>query len=185
MSLRPLPHLLWLDFESTGVDIDTALVLEAAAVLTTPGLDRLDSIERVIQTPGWDAALRANQFVLDMHTSNGLLADLESGRGCSLADFDAETRAMIDKHLDDDVEVLLAGSGVSHFDRPLIDRRLPLLAERLHYANLDLGVLRRTLGYLGLQPEGRDSVPHRAMGDIELFLDEFRGYRNLLVPVER
>lgn len=81
------------------------------------------------------------------------------------------------------VTIHLAGSGVAAFDRPMINHNWPELAERLHYAPIDVGVLKRSWQMWAGQPISTDDAnkTHRAMADVEghlrearLFRDEFR-----------
>ena len=71
--------LVWIDCEMTGLDLGADALIEVAVVVTDYELKPLgEGIDVLIKPPA--AALeQMNDFVRDMHTSSGLLEELEQG----------------------------------------------------------------------------------------------------------
>lgn len=173
--------LLWVDLETTGTDENLDGILEIGAIITTPDLDRVADWHRVIGIePQHHERLLDNEFVYSMHEHNGLLDD------CATSFWKIEEA---DRDLAHDMafhgephDYMLAGSGVGHFDRRFIRRHLPRVESMLQYPVIDVGVIRRTMRMWageGLDFKFNESKDHRAMGDIELHLNEALAYRSL------
>lgn len=161
--------MLWIDFETSGVK-PSDYVLEAGWVVTDLALNELGRGETVI---GFDAATVQRMMewcdpvVRDMHTVNGLWAECAAASG-TLADCESQILRVIDEHRGgEQVRVVLCGSGVSHFDRRIVEARLPHVSELLVYWNYDIGVVRRFLERAQrntfVDDPGRR--PHRALDD--------------------
>jgi oligoribonuclease len=175
--------LLWIDIESTGPDVETDEIVEIACILTTSKtLVEAGRFHALVKpTPGGFLRLVSDPVVLKMHIDNGLLIELTalSERGetglewLDNAILDWLERLPVTINLADDV-IHLAGSGVAAFDRPLIRRLLPELDAALHYAPIDVGVLRRTWKMWAGQDITGDNAAknHRAMSDVEGHLRE-------------
>jgi oligoribonuclease len=72
-------RLVWIDCEMTGLSLDHDALVEVAALVTDSDLNVLgDGVDVVIKPPA--AALdQMVDVVRDMHTSSGLLTELEKG----------------------------------------------------------------------------------------------------------
>jgi|HubBroStandDraft_2_1064218.scaffolds.fasta_scaffold18594_6 oligoribonuclease len=176
--------LLWMDLETTGTDEHKDEILEVACVLTDSNLAELSSYETTIWPDGWDhddgLPETIDSYVFQMHTKNGLWEDCAQ-QGITLAQ--AQHDIAIRLRLTGRPQYVLAGSGVSHFDRRFLDAQMPLVTEWLKYYSIDVGVLRRTLRLIGcgdLVPDGPENKAHRAMADIRSHLDELRHYKREL-----
>ena len=177
--------LLWLDFEATGLDTSLDSPIEVGAILTTTDLRRISGFSSVIRPP--DAArerLMANAYVRDMHRANGLLDLIDDAPPLDYVE--KELLAWIDlfcaQHpLIPGTNITLAGSGVAHFDLPLIKQQMPALAERLNYFVIDVGIIRRaTEMWTGSIPSNVNELKtHRAMDDIVCHLAEAHAFRDL------
>ena len=77
-----------------------------------------------------------------------------------------------------DQPVALAGTGIAHFDRRVIDAQFPAVADRLTYWALDMGPIRRLAegtGHTDLcLPAPVDGIAHRAEADVRRAQDEYR-----------
>lgn len=192
MSAPPdYPALYWLDLETTGLDLDEALVLEVAVVVTTPDLDRvLDTLHAVVGWPRHDVE-RAMAYEDDpeavhaMHTRNGLLADVARVHNADDRVHSYEHRVL--DAMRDIAEAhpgaLLAGSGVARFDRPLLALQAPTVLAPLHYRELDVSTLRTYVQlYHPDVPRYHKSDGHRAVSDVHDAIAELRHYRRHLGP---
>lgn len=178
---------LWMfcDLETTGSE-EADSIIEIGCVLTTPTLTEIGEFSSVVHAP--DAALGRlyrNDFVRQMHTANGLLdlaTRVEPGQHSRLVAHQV-TRWLKSAGAEKG-KVVLAGSGVGHFDRKFIDREMPQLSTWLRYWCIDVGVIRRAHEAWTGQPladQPNDRKPHRALDDARLHLEEARLWRALFV----
>jgi hypothetical protein len=77
------------------------------------------------------------------------------------------------EHAGGERRILLAGSGTERFDRRWLELWAPTVAGRVHYAGLDVGVLRRTCELVGWDPFPTGGV-HRGMPDVLDGLAQFK-----------
>lgn len=176
------PYIVWFDGEMTGNRFDDHLI-EIGAVLTDRELVEVDSIQIVLAlAPEFHAQM--DPFVVKMHTINGLLAD------CAVSEVesreaDAQMTKWIKKYTSGD-HIPLAGSGVTHFDRPFIRRDLPKFDKYLSYWAYDTGVIRRTLKLFGIDASFADTSgdkTHRALDDIRAHVEEMRRYKKMFISL--
>lgn len=168
-------YLLWVDLETTGLDPERCAVLEVAAYLTNHHLSIIDASRTVIECHP-EVLYRMTPFVREMHTSNGLLAEVAYS-ATTLEDEENYLLDMLDRH--DVDKATLAGSGVAAFDMAVIRAQMPTLASRLNYWTVDVGVLRRTWRmWTGSDlTDANTAKTHRAKDDLDCHLAEARAFR--------
>jgi oligoribonuclease (3'-5' exoribonuclease) len=184
-------YLLWLDLETAGSNVVAGdPILEVATILTDRDLEVLGTFEAVVWPEQWDRDDRdtrrlpttIDQFVVKMHNENGLWNDCaRDGRPLHVVESELILRLSMNRG--NSGKFVLAGSGVSHFDRRFIDYQMPRLAKWLRYYSIDVGVLRRSLELIGcsdLIPPMNEQKTHRAMDDVKLHLDEMQHYKKEL-----
>ena len=71
--------LVWIDCEMTGLDLGADALIEVAVVVTDYELRPLAEGIDVLIKPSAAALEQMNDYVRTMHTSSGLLAELEDG----------------------------------------------------------------------------------------------------------
>lgn len=200
-----LEHLVWIDLETTGSDLQNDYVLEIAMLVTKaePPFELvMEPVSHVIAHAGtgWLKRLAETPVVLEMHQATGLLLDCVAWNSRTMADDggDLPWLSRVDERLARQLEeigkphtFMMAGSGVGHFDKPIVDRRFPKVAKYLQYPVIDVGVIRRTLRMIGWDdvitatygstvPEGRK---HRAYDDIMDHRNELEVYCRLLAEL--
>lgn len=177
-------HLLWIDLETTGSDVDKDCIIEIGAILTTTDLEVLGEWQCVVR-PSAEGLGRLVQspVVREMHERNDLLRTLFDG-GNFVWSQHAATKGLL-KWLGDlgakEGRTVLAGSGVGHFDRRFIARYMPQLDRFLRYWCIDIGVVRRAHEmWVGTEVStANDGKTHRALDDIRCHLDEARAFKAL------
>lgn len=181
-------HYLWLDLETTGLELSRDRIMEVAAIFTGTDLVELgrNHIVLPLDDIGWER-LRGNPFVLGMHAKSGLLAECAERK-----DVDGHALHTADRYLADligrlvpagvEANIRLAGSGVSHFDLAFVRRWMPRTMEHLDWRPFDVGQMEEWFLHCGLptyddvHPGEKARKTHRAMDDIEYHLDEARWY---------
>lgn len=183
--------LLWLDLETTGLDVNEDHILECAVFLTDSDGSNPRNYRNWVVVPYdqfWQQ--RMGEYVTDMHTQNGLLKDVQE-IGIDRIQFEDEFHDYLDKFrpdLDEDgkeQKFTLAGSGVGPFDRIILKNQYPWTESYLNYYVMDVGVIGRFIRHCcGMQGEwgDRNDVKHRAMDDIKDHYEEFLFYRGWCTP---
>lgn len=172
------------DFETTGLNLSTMLIVEAGVIGVDSRLGDTFIIDTMVEhgTPQEALAqINADPFLANMHTENGIIDDLErmaSGDcvGLSLAALEHE----IVSRLPERGGVVLGGSGVSHFEREIIRLHMPELFALLYPFPDDVGIERRS--YRRANGVNLVSVidlkTHRGFDDARIHLAEIRAFRD-------
>ena len=132
-------RIVWIDCEMTGLDTKNDALIEVAALVTDSELNILgDGVDVVIKPD--DAALaQMNDFVRDMHTRSGLLAELPHGK--TMAEAQAAVLDYIKKWVPDPKKAPLGGNSVGT-DRVFLVRDMPDIVEHLHYRVIDVSTIK-------------------------------------------
>ena len=174
--------LVWIDCEMTGLELSTDALIEVAVVVTDYDLKPLaEGIDVLIRPPA-DALERMGDYVRNMHTSSGLLTELEGG-----LTMEAARKTVLDyvtSLVPEPRTAQLAGNSVGT-DKAFLARDMPELIEHLHYRIVDVSSLKelakrwypRTFFHAPKKAGG-----HRALADILESIDELRYYRAVLFP---
>lgn len=188
-------HYLFLDLETTGLDDYLDEIIEFGVIGTTIDLDPVFRFETPVTCSPFALNRMLNyEPVVVMHRANGLLEAIESGKDANgnrlptLAETDAALAQLIGEYRSDHLiennkQVALAGSGVSHFDNRFLKRHAPLVTKGIDYAPRDIGVLRRLFEeWTGSNlVDANTRKDHRAMRDAECHLEEAAGFRDLFL----
>lgn len=184
-------YVCWLDLETAGTDPDTDPILEVGMVLCAnePGLPMVARLTTLIRQSEefWRTFGSLSPTVREMHDENGLWTDLRDPRlGASRCDDADEHLAGRLKDECGSNHVILAGSGVSHFDRRFLRAQMPQLDKRFTYFAWDVGVVRRFLEtvpskvhLVAERPRPKHKV-HRALPDAMDHREEWLWYANHL-----
>jgi oligoribonuclease len=177
---NPNERIVWIDCEMTGLDTRADALVEVAAVVTDSELNVLgDGVDVVVRPPA-EALAQMNDFVRQMHTTSGLIEELEAGT--TLADAEAQVLAYVRQHVPDPGKAPLAGNSVGT-DKMFLDRDMPELVGHLHYRIVDVSSIkelaRRWFPRVYFASPSKDGG-HRALADILESIDELRYYREAL-----
>lgn len=177
-------RLVWIDLEMTGLDPINDEIVEIACIVTESDLTEIDKGISIVVKPS-DAPLAAmDPFVVDMHTTSGLI--LEIPNGASLADAEEQVLAYITERVPEARKAPLAGSSV-YVDRGFLARYMPSIDQHMHYRLIDVSSLKelarrwypRTY-YASPEKTGN----HRALADIRESIAELRYYRDALLVAQ-
>jgi oligoribonuclease len=176
-------RLVWIDCEMTGLDLVADALIEVAVLVTDYELNVLgEGIDLVIAPPP-GALEQMGDFVRDMHTASGLLAELE--HGIELADAEQQVLDFIAGYVPDPRKAALAGNSVGT-DRTFLVRDMPKVESHLHYRNVDVSSIKELVRRW--YPRVYYATPakngnHRALADITESIAELRYYRQtVFVP---
>lgn len=188
-------HIAWIDTESNGLSSTQHDVLEVACVVTDLKLNVLGECSYVVMPPVLGtvdytkpsvraASLdtlksAANDYVLKLHTENGLWEDVVE-RGLSPARVQEELRIFLEGFRIKAHGAYLGGASV-HFDEKMLSAEgdLKHVLEFMHHRHIDVSVMKNMLKFwnpraLESLPAWGEGVVHRALPDIIRTLEEAR-----------
>lgn len=177
--------IAWIDIETTGfTELDTDgvkrhKILEIGIILTNSNYEPYACHQVVIHHDKQDLLDLMDDYVLNMHTKNGLLADCEAS---TISEAQAEQQVLdfLGKNISN-FTAPLAGNTI-FLDRAFIEGRMPELSRYLHYRNFDVSALKIFFSKLSPKLEYQKDASHRAMDDIAMSLKEVQYYHRLAAP---
>ncbi|HSE07857.1 MAG TPA: oligoribonuclease [Nocardioidaceae bacterium] len=170
-------RLVWIDCEMTGLDLGADALIEVAALVTDFDLNVLGEGVDVVVKPPQEAIDQMDEFVRNMHTVSGLLAELDNG--VTLREAEEQVLAYIKQHCPEGSRPPLAGNTVAT-DRAFLQRDTPELESFLHYRIVDVSSIKELArrwyprAYFNSPPKTGN---HRALADIQESIEELRYYR--------
>jgi oligoribonuclease len=180
---RSQDRIVWIDCEMTGLDLMADALVEVAALVTDSELNILgDGVDLVIKPPA-AAVEQMVDFVRSMHTSSGLITELDAG--VTIEEAQAAVMAYVREWVSEPRKAPLAGNSVAT-DRGFLARDMPELEQYLHYRIIDVSSVKELARrwyprvYFA-SPEKNGG--HRALADIRESIEELKYYREaLFVP---
>ncbi|WP_137978077.1 oligoribonuclease [Streptomyces violaceusniger] len=176
-------RMVWIDCEMTGLSLANDALIEVAALVTDSELNILgDGVDIVVRPPA-EALVTMPEVVREMHTTSGLLAELEGGT--TLEDAQDQVLAYIREHVPEAGKAPLCGNSVGT-DRGFLLRDMPTLESYLHYRIVDVSSIKELARRW--YPRAYFNSPkkngnHRALADIHESIAELRYYREaIFVP---
>lgn len=176
-------RMVWIDCEMTGLSLTDDALIEVAALVTDSELNVLgEGVDIVIRPPA-EALETMPDVVRKMHTSSGLLDELDGGT--TLADAEQQVLAYVREHVKEPGKAPLCGNSVGT-DRGFLLRDMKDLEGYLHYRIVDVSSIKELSrrwyprAYFN-SPEKKGN--HRALADIRESIAELRYYREaVFVP---
>jgi len=176
-------RIVWIDCEMTGLSLEHDALVEVAALVTDADLTVLGEGVDVVIRPPAEALAHMPDVVRDMHTSSGLLTELESG--VTLEEAEARVLAYVREFVPVARKAPLAGNTV-YVDRGFLARDMSALDEHLHYRLIDVSsikeLIRRWFPKIYYNSPAKHGG-HRALADIRESIEELKFYRQaVFVP---
>ncbi|HEY1443258.1 MAG TPA: oligoribonuclease [Acidimicrobiales bacterium] len=173
--------LAWIDLEMTGLDPARHTIVEIASLVTDDDLTIIEEGPDLVVHASPEELAQMDDVVRNMHTSSGLLADMEAST-LTLADAGAQTLAFLQKHIRQPRTVPLAGNSIGT-DRRFLAVFLPEIEDYLHYRSVDVSTIKELCRRW--RPEVYKAAPakkggHRALQDIRESVGELAYYRGEL-----
>ncbi|WP_293771009.1 oligoribonuclease [uncultured Corynebacterium sp.] len=171
-------RLVWIDLEMTGLDTSRHVIVEVAAVITDGNLNPLGEGLDLIVHATEEQLAEMDDFVTEMHTSNGLLEEIRAA-SLTIAEAEDAVLELIAEHCDPEHPAPLAGNSIAT-DRSFIRAYMPRLDQALHYRMIDVSTIKELSrrwfpqGYF-YQPD--KGMAHRALADIIESIRELDYYR--------
>ncbi len=179
-SERSQDRIVWIDCEMTGLDLQADALVEVAALVTDSQLNILgDGVDVVIKPPPGTLEQMVD-VVRTMHTTSGLLTELE--HGITLEEAEKQVLDYVRTWVPEPRKAPLAGNSVGT-DRGFLARDMPTLEQHLHYRIVDVSSIkelaRRWYPRIYFASPTK-SGGHRALADIRESIEELKYYREVL-----
>lgn len=176
--------LVWIDCEMTGLSLADDALIEVAALVTDYDLNILgDGVDIIIKPPA--AALeQMNEIVTAMHTSSGLIDELDGG--VTLREAEEQVLDYVRQYATEPGKTPLAGNSIGT-DRAFLARDMTELESWLHYRVIDVSSIKELSrhwfprAYFAAPAKGGT---HRALADITESIKELRYYRRTVFMPE-
>lgn len=161
----------------TGLDLTTDELVEVAVVITDYDLNPVDPGFSVVINADPSALENMNDFVREMHTKSGLLAEIPNG--VTLADAEYAVLEYILRFVPNGQTAPLAGNTIGT-DRAFINKFMPRVDAHLHYRSVDVSSIKELSKRW--YPRAYFNAPskdggHRALADILESIRELDYYR--------
>jgi oligoribonuclease len=171
------PALLWVDIETTGLIPRESQILELGLRITDDRLNTLSEASWVVQFARQDLS-NLSDFILQMHTKNGLLFECMKSN-MSMAQVEDAASRWLFKRLPivaDGEEPPMAGSTVS-FDRSFLREYMPRVDAHAHYRSFDVSTIKLAARlWSPVLPTIKGRGTHRVIPDIEDSIAELNYY---------
>lgn len=169
--------LVWIDCEMTGLDFANDALIEVACLITDGELNILDEGVDVVIRPPQAALDSMGDFVRDMHTTSGLLEELD--KGVTLQEAEDMVLEHIRQYVTEPRKAPLCGNSIAT-DRTFLARDMKRIDDFLHYRMVDVSSIKELLRrwyprvyYASPEKNGG----HRALADITESIRELRYFR--------
>jgi len=171
-------RLVWIDCEMTGLDLESDLLIEVAALVTDSELNVLgDGIDVVIGATA-DQMARMPGVVRDMHATSGLTDEVLAST-VTVREAEELVLAYVKQWVTDPKKAPLCGNSIGT-DRGFLLRDMAELDAHLHYRMVDVSSIKELARrwypriYFNAPKKGGG---HRALADILESVQELRYYR--------
>lgn len=167
----PTGNLLWLDLEMTGLEPETCVIIEVAALVTDAAFTPVAEFESVVFQPP-EALAAMDEWNTRTHGQSGLTERIPHGR--PLEDVENDLIALVQANFAAGERPVLCGNSIGQ-DRKFIDRYMTRFADVLHYRMIDVSSFKEMLGRRGVASY-RKQQNHRALDDVRESIGELAYY---------
>ena len=170
-----------MDLEMTGLDVSRHTIVEVATLVTDDDLAIVAEGPDLVVRADADELATMDDFVKEMHTKSGLLAEIAASP-LTLAEAGQATLDFIRSQVPKARTVPLAGNSIGT-DRRFLAAQLPEVEEYLHYRSVDVSTIKELARRW--YPDVLAGAPvkaagHRAMDDIRESVAELAYYRTTI-----
>ncbi|KAI9500260.1 ribonuclease H-like domain-containing protein [Coemansia spiralis] len=175
---KRMPPLVWIDVETTGLVVEKDLILEIAMLITDSDLNQLAPAQNIVIGHASEELKKLNAWSLEWHSRSGLLREVSTSK-VTIKEAEQTLLALIVKHCPVPNKAILAGNNVA-FDRKFLESYMPILANYIHFRNVDVSTLNELAKRWApdiLRGYSKKHT-HRALDDITESLHELQYYKS-------
>lgn len=169
-------NMVWLDLETSGLDVNSCRILEIATIITDQSLNILAQGPNLVVHQPESVLRKMDEWCAEQHGNSGLIEEVRRS-SVSLAQAEQETLEVVRIYCPER-GCPLCGNSIC-FDRRFLIRFMPKLNEYLSYRNVDVSTLKELVSrwYPGKEVKGGKSSRHRTLSDIRESIEELKYYR--------
>ncbi len=174
-------NLVWIDLETSGLDVGARVILEIATIITDKDLQIVaEGPDLVVHHPD-EGLSQMDEWCCKQHRASGLIDEVRRST-VSLAQAEAEAMAFVARYCPSRA-CPLCGNSIC-FDRRFLIHHMPRLEALLSYRNVDVSTLKELAGRWA--PQATEGVgdtttsKHRARSDVLESIEELRHYRRTM-----
>lgn len=177
--VRSSSNLVWIDLETTGLDVGTRVILEIATIVTDKNLEIVDQGPVIVIHYPDEILSRIDPWCREQHAQSGLLTASRNSK----VDLEAAQQATVEflKTHCPSGKCPLCGNSIC-FDRRFLIAHMPKVDRWLNYRNVDVSSIKELVHRW--RPEALVQIEkestHRALSDILESIEELRYYRRIL-----
>jgi oligoribonuclease len=170
--------LIWLDLEMSGLNPETDVILELAAIATDSDLNVLDELPEIVIHQDESLFSKMDQWNQEHHTKSGLWTRVQEST-TTLDECTSSFSNWLKKNTAKN-KSSLCGNSIWQ-DRRFLVRFMPEIDEFLHYRMLDVSTLKILAQHWKPDLHFQKKGEHRALEDIRESIEELRFYREHLL----
>ncbi len=174
-------HLVWLDCEMTGLDLERDVLIEVAALVTDSELNVLGTGVDVVIHADESALGSMVEIVREMHDKSGL-TDAVRTSTVTVEQAEQLVMAYVTAYVPEPRTAPLCGNSIAT-DRGFLAKHMPRFDQHLHYRMIDVSSVKELCrrwyprAYFGQPQKG---LAHRALADIQESIRELEFYRRTI-----
>lgn len=171
-------YLVWMDLEMTGLNPDTAVIVEIATLVTDKDANLVAEGPVIAINHPPEVVAAMDSWSREHHEKSGLLARMLAST-VDTAEAERLTLAFVSGHVKEKT-VPLCGNSIWQ-DRRFLVKYMPALNEYLHYRMVDVSTIKELVKrwYPDL-PRYEKKNAHTALSDIMESIGELKFYRQKL-----
>ena len=164
-------HLVWMDLEMTGLDVEKEVIIEIATIITDSELNIVEEGPSLVIHQSDEILRRMDEWNQKTHSTSGLIQRVKDST-ISVAEAERQTLDFIKKYVPDNTSPL-CGNSIGQ-DRRFLDVYMKEITDFLHYRNIDVTSVKELVKRW--YPKGpkmpKKSEAHMALIDIRESIDE-------------
>lgn len=169
-------HLIWIDLEMTGLNVDNDKIIEIATIVTDADLNVIAVGPELVIHQSDEILAAMDEWNTKQHHSTGLVERVKNSQITeSMAE--QQTLAFLQQYVPAGKSPM-AGNTICQ-DRRFLYKHMPALERYFHYRNLDVSTVKELA--LRWAPDVLKSMKkesrHRALDDIRDSIEELKHYR--------
>lgn len=173
-------HIVWVDLEMSGLNIDEDHILEMACLITDKDLNIVAEGPELIIHQSNEILESMNDWCKQHHGESGLTESVRNSQ-ISLVKAEEIMLEFIAKNVPKE-KCPLAGNSI-HMDRIFLNKYMPKFLEHLHYRIIDVSTIKELSSRWYRDDDSKKPVKkfsHRALDDIKESIEELQFYRNTI-----
>jgi oligoribonuclease len=176
MSIANSSHIVWVDLEMSGLDIDTDHILEMACLITDKDLNVVAEGPELIIHQSDEVLAGMDAWCIKHHGESGLTQSVRDSK-ISVAEAESLMLDFLNKNGIPKGQCPLGGNSI-HADRLFLNKYMKNFLGHLHYRVVDVSSFKECIKRWYPDESGfAKKNAHRALGDIKESIAELKYYR--------